>query len=348
VKITPPELNAIPDVSVVIPTYNRSAHLRRTLASVLGQRTLRRFEVIVVDNNSTDDTRAEVERTIARGAAVRYLVERNPGVSYTRNAGIAVARAPILAFVDDDVWVDAAWIESICRTFEERPELDCIGGKVLPVWEAAPPAWLTRDHWAPLALIDLGDKQRAINADNRQCLLTANFACRRETFERVGLFGAELQRVHDGIGSMEDHEWLIRFWDARRQAMYVPELHAVTFVPHGRMARNYHRRWHFGHGHYFALLREAKFEASKWGHLLDVPAHAYRAAIRNAVGWLGRVCRGDMTGAFLFETRLCFLAGYFRTRVAQYFRGLWRGGRRVVALPDESEGPQGNTRVAPF
>src|SRR5919197_3828903 len=117
--------SAPPDVSVVLPTYNRAAHLRRTLASVLGQRTTaRRYEVIVVDNNSTDDTRAEVERASAGGADVRYVLERNQGVSYARNAGIAVARAPWVAFVDDDVCVDADWIETICRTFEQHPEMD--------------------------------------------------------------------------------------------------------------------------------------------------------------------------------------------------------------------------------
>jgi glycosyltransferase involved in cell wall biosynthesis len=345
--IIPRELSAIPDVSVIVPTYNRSAQLRRTLGSVLGQHTTRQYEVIVVDNNSTDDTRTEVERSIAGGARVRYVLERNQGVSYSRNAGIAVARAPLLAFVDDDVWVNADWIETICRAFDEHPELDCIGGKVLPEWEGVPPSWLTREHWAPLALLDFGDTRRAINSANRQCLLTANFACRRETFERVGLFGTELQRVHDGIGSMEDHEWLIRFWDARGEAMYVPEMHATAYVPERRMTRNYHRRWHFGHGHYFALLKEADFEASRAGRLFDVPPHVYRAAIQNAVRWLSRVCRGDMSGAFLFETRLRFLAGYFRTRVTQYLRGLRREGRPAVALPDESEGPQGNRRVAP-
>jgi glycosyltransferase involved in cell wall biosynthesis len=347
-KTTPRQTSLTPDVSIVLPTYNRSPNLRRTLASVLGQQTTAHYEVIVVDNNSTDGTRADVERTIAEGAPVRYLLEPNQGVSYARNAGIRMARAPLIAFVDDDVSVASDWIETICRFFDQHPEMDCVGGKVLPVWEGEPPAWLTRDNWAPVALLDLGDTSRIIDAGSPLCLLTANLACRREIFERVGLFGTELQRVHDGIGSMEDHEWLLRFWAAGRQAMYVPELRAVTDVPRRRMTRGYHRRWHFGHGHYFSLVRDVYFEASNTGRLFDVPAHAYRAAIRYAVQWLGRWCRGDMAGAFLFETRLLFLAGYFRTRVTEYFRHRRPAGRPAVVLPDESEGPRGNARVAPF
>lgn len=314
------EMNGRADVSVVLPTYNRSANLRRTLASILGQRTTTRYEVIIVDNNSTDDTRAEVENAIAGGAPVRYVLERNQGVSYARNAGVAAARAPLVAFVDDDVCVDTDWIETICRTFEQHPEMDCIGGKVLPIWEGQPPPWLTRDHWAPVALLDFGEKACEINSANRLCLLTANLACRRAIFERVGLFRTELQRVHDGIGSMEDHEWLLRFWAAGGRGMYVPELTAVTDVPLRRMTRGYHRRWHSGHGHYFALVREPEFEASKAGRLFDVPAHAYRAAIRDAACWLTRLWRGDAAGAFLFETRLRFFTSYFRTRAAEYIR----------------------------
>jgi glycosyltransferase involved in cell wall biosynthesis len=348
VNTAPRQITAIPDVSVVLPTYNRSGHLRRTLASVLGQRTTTRsYEVIVVDNNSTDDTKVEVERAIAARTAVRYVLERNQGVSYARNAGIAAARAPLVAFVDDDVCVNADWIDTICRTFEQQPELDCIGGKVLPEWEVAPPAWLTRDHWAPVALLDFGETCRTVNAQAPLCLLTANLACRRRIFEQVGLFATELQRVHDGIGSMEDHEWLLRFWAAGRQALYVPELSATTEVPLRRMRRDYHRRWHSGHGHYFALVREPGFEASKTGRLFDVPAHAYRSAIRDAGCWLVRSWRGDMAGAFLFETRLRFFVGYFRTRATESLRRVWPSGRSTVVLPDKPEGPRGSTRVAP-
>jgi len=308
-------------LSVVLPTYNRRASLLRTLASILDQRTTRRYEVIVVDNNSTDDTRAAVLDANARGVPVRYVLEPQQGVSYARNAGIAHARAPLIAFVDDDVSVDANWIETICRTFEQHADVDCVGGRVLPAWEVEPPGWLTRDHWAPVALLDFGEAPRRIDANNRYCLLTANLACRREIFERVGLFGTELQRVGDRIGSMEDHEWLLRFWDRGGQALYVPELRAVTEVPARRMTRAYHRRWHAGHGHYFALARDREFEASNRGRLFDVPAHAYRAAVVDAARWIVQACRRDWAGAFLYETRLRSFAGYFRTRAGEYLCG---------------------------
>ena len=116
----------------------------------------REYEVIVVDNNSTDDTRRS--STACRPVpALRTVVERKQGVSHARNAGIAAARAPIVAFFDDDVRVAPNWIETIIRVFADDPGTEVIGGKVLPDWAAPPPCWLTPAHWAPLALQDLGD-----------------------------------------------------------------------------------------------------------------------------------------------------------------------------------------------
>jgi glycosyltransferase involved in cell wall biosynthesis len=308
---------AEPDVSVVLPTYNRATSVLQALDSVLTQRTGHRYEVIVVDNNSTDDTRDRIDRVIAAGAGgVRYIVEGRQGVSNARNAGIAAARAPIVAFLDDDIRVESDWIETICRVFAAHPGIHCIGGKVLPLWEVAPPAWLSREHWAPVALLDFGDAPQILNARNRRCLLSANLACRRELFARVGCFRPELQRVKDSIGSMEDYEWLLRFWDADGEALYVPELRAWTEVPASRMTHAYHRRWHSGHGHYFALLNDPDFEVSTKPRVFGVPAHAYRAALVDCGQWLGRMLRGDSPGAFTSETRLRFFRSYLRTRRA--------------------------------
>lgn len=334
---------ACPDVSVVVPTYNRAPLLRRTIDSLLAQDVSSdRFEVIVVDNNSEDVTRAVVERAIAESTStVRYLFEEMQGVSSARNAGIAAARAPLIAFVDDDVSVAPDWIATIRRVFDENPAIDCIGGRVLPRWDGAPPGWLTRRHWAPVALLDFGDAPQVINAANRLCLLTANLACRRGVFARVGLFRTELQRVRDGIGSIEDYEWLLRLWEADREALYVPQLRAWTEVPASRMTRSYHRRWHDGHGHFLALLNDAGFEASKTGRLLGVPAHVYRAAVLDAFGWVARFIRGDLDDAFTCETRLRFFRAYLRTR-----RAVSRDRTRpsVISRPS-SDPPVGGVRA---
>lgn len=321
---------AQPHVSVVLPTYNRAASLRRAVDSLLTQQApALRFEVIVVDNNSDEHTKAELERAMAEWPPeVRYLAEPTQGVSCARNAGIAAARAPVVAFLDDDCRVAPDWIATICRVLDEHPQVDCVGGKVLPDWDGTPPAWLTRHHWAPVALLDFGEARQSINAGNRLCLLTANLACRREVFDRVGRFRTELQRVRGSIGSMEDYEWLLRFWEAGREALYVPELRAWTEVPASRMTRAYHRRWHDGHGHYFALVNDPEFESSRTGRVFGVPAHAYRAAALDGWRWVTQWLRGDRSGAFLFETRLRFFRSYLRTR-----RLTVRAGRR------DSQGP---------
>jgi glucosyl-dolichyl phosphate glucuronosyltransferase len=246
------------DVSIVISTYNRCDTLEGALQSVLGQDAgLVTYEIIVVDNNSTDRTREVVDAVSARGHGhLRYLFEGRQGLSHARNAGIAQARAPIIAFTDDDVRVASDWVVNIKRAFDAHPEVDYVGGRVLPRWPTAPPTWLTRDHWSPMALSDYGDAPMYVNAEAPVCLVGANLAFRRDVFARVGLFQPDFQRVKDGIGSTEDHELQLRLWHARRQGMYVPALVVTAEVEPRRMSKEYHRRWHTGHGHFYAGGRD--------------------------------------------------------------------------------------------
>ena len=306
------------DISVVLATYNRCELLGQALRSILSQDAGEvRYEVIVVDNNSVDRTREVVEFFVRRGARnLRYLLETRPGVSYVRNTGIANARSNMVAFFDDDVTVSSDWISLIHHTFLAHPEIDCVGGRVLPRWETNPPAWLNRDHWAPVALQDYGDAPMYIGENNPLCLLSANLAFRKPALERIGLFLPELQRVGDGIGSMEDAELLIRLWRGGGRALFIPSLIAEAYVPADRMTRSYHRRWHLGNGRFHALLRLDEIEQSRTGRLFDVPAHLYREALTNAWRLVRSWLKGDVTSAFKYETRLCFFWGYFRERRA--------------------------------
>lgn len=317
------------DISVVIATYNRSGILPTALDCVLQQEHGGvRYEVIVVDNNSTDRTKEIVDCYISQGHTnLRYFLEPRQGVSYARNTGLANARAPIVAFTDDDVCVSRDWIAVIKREFEQHPDVDCLGGRVLPHWNEEPPDWLTRDHWMPLALQDYGDESFYTDTENPLCLVSSNLALRRAVFEDIGQFEPDLQRVKNGIGSMEDAELLERYWRTGRQALYVPGLVVVTEVPGERMTKAYHRRWHTGHGYFFAVMRSEEMERSS-ARLFDVPGHLYRQALADATAWIKSFVLGNRSQAFTHESRIRFFLGFFPKRRKDY---LAAGHRKPIA-----------------
>ena len=320
---------AIPGISVVICTYNRANMLLAALEDVLAQDDpdTPAFEVIVVDNNSTDATAAVVSRAAARDSRVRYLFEAQQGLSHARNAAIAAARAPIVAFTDDDVRVGRGWLAAIARAFREHPGALFVGGRVLPVWPAPPPPWLTPAHWGPLALVDYGDHRLRVDVDRQICVVGANLAVAARAFELVGTFAPAVQRVRDILGSSEDHEFLQRLFRAGGFGVYDPRIVIHAAVQEDRLERQYHRRWHLGHGHFHALMRPDYFERSDAGRICDVPAHLFRAALRDGVGWIRARLHRDDREAFSRELRLRFFYGFVRTRRRQ-FLALPRDERR--------------------
>jgi glucosyl-dolichyl phosphate glucuronosyltransferase len=318
-----------PVVSVVMCTYNRAHLLSGAVDAVVGQKdpATPPFELIVVDNNSTDSTRTVIERAETRDGRVRYLLETKQGLSHARNAGIAAARSPLIAFTDDDVRVGPDWLATIMDTVRAHPGVSVVGGKVLPIWPAPPPPWLTPEHWGPLALVDYGERPVRVDTGNPLCLVGANLAIVRGAFDRVGGFATDVQRVRDSVGSSEDHEFLLRLFGVGGHGIYDPRIVVHADVQPDRLERAYHRRWHTGHGHFHAVMRQASLERSHTGRLFDVPAHMYRSAARDA-GWVKAKLHGDDADAFSREMRLRFFGGFFGTR-RQQFLALPREQRQV-------------------
>ena len=308
-----------PDVSVIVATYNRSEVLRGALESLLHQEAGgTTYEVIVTDNNSTDDTRRVVEELRAQTQHIDlvYCFEGQQGVSYARNTAIAHARAAILAFTDDDIRPAADWVRCVHEGFRRFPEADCIGGKVLPDPSIKFPEWLTENHWTPLALLNLGDEPLVLDVQNGAGLVGANLAIRTAALKEVGSFQPQLQRVKGGIGSLEDTELEFRLSAAGKRLMYVPELIVYTQVLDERLEKAYHRRWYCGHGYFYAVMRNEKFEASKL-RLFDVPAHLYRSTFTNVFDWLRCRLTNEADLGFQRELELRFFWGFFRKRFAE-------------------------------
>jgi cellulose synthase/poly-beta-1,6-N-acetylglucosamine synthase-like glycosyltransferase len=273
---------------------------------------------------------------IARQSAgrIRYAFEPRQGLSHGRNAGIALARSPIIAFTDDDVRVADDWIVQLKRAFDTHPDVAYIGGRVLPQWLAPPPPWLTNAHWAPLALQDYGPDVQVSGRDRAVCLVGANLAFRRQLFERVGIFTASFGRVKDGIGSTEDHDIQLRAWRAGLWGLYVPSIVVVADVTADRLEKRYHRRWHQGHGRHCAMMRLRELVPADLGPmsepddivtLFGAPAFVYADLIKTANLWRTAVCRQGDSRFYLHQ--FLHILSYIRTS-HQMCRGT---GRSVAA-----------------
>jgi glycosyltransferase involved in cell wall biosynthesis len=310
------------DISIVISTYNRCGLLEAALRALLSQTPADvAYEILVVDNNSADQTRSLVEGLAKQNPEkLKYIFEPKQGLSYGRNTGIAAAKAPIIAFTDDDVRVAADWAWRIKTAFEANPGIDFLGGRVVPRWPAEPPPWLTKANWSPLALLDYGDSAFDVDLGKQLCLIGANFAFRRRAFEKVGLFKTDFQRVKGGVGSLEDHEILLRLWRVGSRGLYLPELVATAEIEPDRMTKQYHRKWHTSHGRFYAALHSDEVERSKLGNWFGVPAHLYRQALSDLAGWLGAHIRRQPAEAFTRELGLRYFSGFATRRWREFFR----------------------------
>jgi cellulose synthase/poly-beta-1,6-N-acetylglucosamine synthase-like glycosyltransferase len=285
--------------SVVLSTYNRASILPWALDALVAQPG--HFELVVVDNNSTDATSEVVRRyAVEYPGRVRHVFEARQGLSFARNAGIERARGAIIAFTDDDVRVAPDWTEQVRRAFDRHTGASYISGRILPQWTETPPRWLTDAHWSPLALQDYGDAPMRVSASWPICLVGASLAFRRDVFDRVGLFTPSFGRIRDGIGSTEDHELQLRVWMAGLEGVYVPGVVSTATIPPERMRKRYHKRWHRGHGRHCARMRLRNVVHRDWAPLqstddlvtlFGAPAFVYAEIPKMMRNWILAVVR---------------------------------------------------------
>jgi len=313
-----------PQISVIVPTRNRSDLLRTLLSDLSVQEAGDLdFEVLVVDNASRDDTRAVALAIAARDPRVRYIYEPSRGASLARNRGVADARAPIVAFIDDDVRPARDWVRAAWRSATSHPDVDCIGGRIEPHWPAPPPPWLTPRLFGPLALqVNRGDGAHFDRDHASACLMSANFVCRAAILRELGGFSPQFLRD-------EDRELNLRLWRAGKRGLYDDSLITYAQVQPERLTRRHHRRWHTVTGRSHARLHYRDL-VDRDGRLVDapppgrrlwgVPGFLYREFGEQAAAWARAVARLEFDGAFFHECRMRYLAAYFLAR----WRERWR------------------------
>ena len=301
------------DITLLVCTYNRAGDLRELLETAVEQETDGfTFEVLVVDNNSTDDTRSVVESFIAKGHDnIHYLFEGKQGKSHALNAGLAAMQGWAYVITDDDFILPKNWVKGIVEGFRKNPDVSFVSGKVLPRWQAEPPAWLTQKHWSAIAMADYGDESFLTDESNQICLLACAF--KLSDVEDVGGYHWDLGPQKGRTGATEDLDLLLRLWKSGRKGLYLPGVHFYHKATADRLTKEYHRRWHRDHGRSYAVMRADETEQSSF-RLYGVPAHMYRQAANDSLRWLACVLRGRLDEAFLHETHLRFFSGFLRKR----------------------------------
>jgi len=183
-------------LTVIIPTFNRHEQLGRTLKSLLALKTNRKlFEIIIVDNGSTEETSITVKRYQLENTdtIIRYFYDSEPGLLTGRHKGAAEAKGEILSFIDDDVQLSSDWLDTIILIMEKRPDITFMTGPNLPLYESYPPKWI-EDFWIKtdmgkycywLSLSDFGNEIKEINVN---MVWGLNFTIRKAAFFELGGF----------------------------------------------------------------------------------------------------------------------------------------------------------------
>jgi glycosyltransferase involved in cell wall biosynthesis len=193
----------MPQIAAIICTHNRDNYLGAAIDSLIAQEC-DDFEILVVDNGSTDNTKAVVESRLSH-PRFKYVYESVLGLSVARNTGAKETTSPILAYLDDDAEASPQWLSVLLEAYNNNEKLAIAGGKVTLIWPDGimPPKWISSDMAAGLGAYDLGESIVYIDNPN----LTPrglNYSMRRAFLEQIGGFDANLGRVGKKLLSNEE------------------------------------------------------------------------------------------------------------------------------------------------
>jgi len=223
--------------SVVICSYNRRDHLVASIESVLAQSLdTDAYEVVVVDNRSTDDTADAVATLVAAHPNVRYLYEERQGLAVARNTGWHAAQGTYVAFLDDDARAATNWLETARDLIAEHPRnLHCVGGPIHPFYTSPTPDWWLDSY----EVRTRGDALRHLREG--EAFSGSNMIWRRSSLQTYGGFDSTAGMVGSELGMGEETALFRRVWAGETSPvfLYSPDLRVYHWVPPEKMTMRY-------------------------------------------------------------------------------------------------------------
>ena len=239
-----------PLISVIICTYNRDKYIYNVLKS-LAENDLPRqeYEVVLVNNNSTDNTETECKRFASDYPDIRfnYCFESQQGLSYARNRGIREAQGDLLAYVDDDATVNKEYLRTYADFFAATPDAVAAGGPILPHYETKEPSWMS--HYTRQLItgkLYLGDKPRPFSHGAYPG--GGNSCYRKSVFDTIGLFNVELGRKGNSLIGAEEKDLYDKMTSHGMKFYYLPTAILYHIIPATKLTQDYFDRLTHGIG----------------------------------------------------------------------------------------------------
>lgn len=305
------------DCSVIICTYNRCHNLAHCFAALERQEGVDdlSWEVLLVDNNSSDNTRTFTENyTRSSPLTLRYAFAPQQGLSHARNHGIQAARGKYLIFIDDDIRVGPHWLSAIMQTFREYG-CDAVGGRIhLTIPLAQLPAWIRPDMYGFLGYQDFGEKPYRLDGF-REFPFGGNMAIHRRAFDRIGRFDPQLGRKGSGtrkdeLFKGEETDFFHRLAASGGVIWYQPQ--ALVF--HKVLPHQLKRRFFLSLHHHAGILKARRDPATHPRLILGVPRFLYLQWLRAVWRYLVQTLRfGDS-----YSFRQLMNVAYFTGMLQEY------------------------------
>jgi glucosyl-dolichyl phosphate glucuronosyltransferase len=249
--------------TVIIPTCNRANFLKDALESLSFQNFQSNdYEIIVVDNNSTDNTHEVVLQAKKKSlVTIYYVYEPKEGLHHARHKGADEANGSVLVYIDDDITVPADWLGNHVRHFKDD-SVACVGGRVLPKWEGIPPPWMPFLHPGSWGLLDMGDVVRELKFPEIIC--GGNLSIRADVLKAIGGFHPDGFKDPDRMIWRGDGEVGMQrnIYQTKKKIIYDPDAFLYHRIPTSRLIPDYffQRSWNEGFSANFTWFRKTPRE----------------------------------------------------------------------------------------
>jgi glucosyl-dolichyl phosphate glucuronosyltransferase len=312
-------------ISVIVATRDRARLLESTLEALCRQDSPGcPVEILVVDNGSIDNT-SEVVATAARRSPVpvTYLTETKSGKSHALNTALEHARGDLLVFTDDDVLPSRHWLASYAQALAQTGA-DYAAGRILPLWEAPQPRWLSPALHGVLAIPDGGTARLVLSGVQDHVMpIGTNMAVRRHVIDRIGGWNPQLGKLKHTLRTGEDHEFALRLAAGGFSGVYEPDASVLHRVPRERLRLSYFFRWSFGNGRMEAGLEE--HYPSTAHYLCRVPRYLWRRLASDVLSTITGVLTLDARTVTAGAMRVGWFAGYLT--------GCWKDRGTAASVP---------------